>query len=239
LPVARARVILSFTLVLCAMGATVGAADAPSRVRSTSRAIVQLVSEGVQRSATLRALVDDIEHSDGIVYVEFGVCAFGHVNGCVLPFVLPAQGQRYLRIVVTSDANRVRHDRLLSLIGHELQHAREILEHPEVVDVMTMERMYRQIGRPLTGQSGYETSAARAAGDAILAELFNKRAVSHQDAPVRPDALFSDYGFGVPATADLATVRFLDVQTGHRAHVDRRWRLHRVGASRPCYDGGE
>jgi len=171
-PLARIGVLRSTILALCVMGATAEAAEAPARVRSTSRAMLELVKEGIQRSATFRALVAGLESSNGIVYVEFGVCAFGHMNGCVLPFLVPASGQRYLRILVTSDASRVSHDRLLSLIGHELQHAREILDHSEVVDVMTMERMYQRIGTPLVGQRGYETSAARAVSDAILAELF-------------------------------------------------------------------
>jgi len=65
---------------------------------------------------------------------------------------------------------------LIALIAHEMQHAREVLEHAEVVDVATMEAMYRKIGVPLTGGlNGYETSAARAAGDAVLTELSVKR----------------------------------------------------------------
>jgi hypothetical protein len=43
------------------------------------------------------------------------------------------------------------------------------------VDVQTLEAMYEKIGTPLTGGlNGYETSAARAAGDAVLAELLLK-----------------------------------------------------------------
>jgi hypothetical protein len=47
------------------------------------------------------------------------------------------------------------------------------------VDVQTLEAMYEKIGTPLTGGlKGYETSAARAAGDAVLAELLLKPAAS-------------------------------------------------------------
>ena len=61
---------------------------------------------------------------------------------------------------------------LLALIAHELQHALEVLEHKEVVNIATMEAMFRRIGVPLTGGlTGYETSAARATGDDVLAEL--------------------------------------------------------------------
>jgi hypothetical protein len=61
---------------------------------------------------------------------------------------------------------------LLALIAHELRHAVEVIDHSEVIDVPTLEAMYSRIGTPLTAQiRGYETSAARAAGDAVLAEL--------------------------------------------------------------------
>jgi hypothetical protein len=56
-----------------------------------------------------------------------------------------------------------------------MRHALEVLERKDVVDVRTMEAMYGKIGTPLTGgQKGSETSAARAAGDAVLAELSAK-----------------------------------------------------------------
>jgi len=77
---------------------------------------------------------------------------------------------------VTPDKTRGSHDQLLALIVHELRHALEVIEHVEVVDATTMEAMYRRIGTPLTGgATGYETSAARAAGDAVLSELMSKR----------------------------------------------------------------
>src|SRR5262245_64753806 len=50
-------------------------------------------------------------------YVEFGHCAFGHLNGCLLPYVVPTTGGRYLRILVTPDPTRVDHDRLIALIA--------------------------------------------------------------------------------------------------------------------------
>jgi hypothetical protein len=166
-----------------AIGALVGARAAPAaavtepaaRVRSTNATILEMLREGAERSATFRSIIDAIDHSTGIVYVEFGYCAFGHVNGCLLPFIASAHGDRYLRILVTPDRNRRSHDQLLALLAHEMQHALEVLEHNEVVDVATMEAMYRKFGKPLIGLTGYETSAARAAGDAVLNELLAKR----------------------------------------------------------------
>jgi hypothetical protein len=149
--------------------------ESAARVRSTDSRILELLTEGVERSATFRSLVDAIDRSDGIVYVEFGYCAFGHLNGCLLPFVASSHGDRYLRILVTPDKNRRSHDQLIALTAHELRHAVEVIQDKEVVDADTMEAMYRRIGTPLTGsRGGYETSAARASGEAVLSELLTK-----------------------------------------------------------------
>jgi hypothetical protein len=171
---------IQFKLSICcradAARSTAGAQES-SCVRSTDTAILELLQEGRERSTTFRALTDQIDHSNGIVYAEFGYCAFGHLNGCLVPFIASTQNDRYLRVFVTPDKNRASRDQLLALIGHELRHALEVFEHPEVVDVVTMEAMYRKIGTPIAGSGrGYETSAARAAGDAILSELTAKRA---------------------------------------------------------------
>jgi hypothetical protein len=140
-------------------------------VRSSAPAVAALIEEGCNRSASFRRLFERVAESNGIVYVEFGNCAFGHLNGCLLPFVVSTTGGRYLRIVVTPDETRTSHDGLIALIAHELQHAIEVLAHPEVVDVDTMLAMYARIGWPLPGRQGYETSEAHAAQDAVFSEL--------------------------------------------------------------------
>lgn len=174
---ARQLLVLTSALVCAFTWPAAAATDVPAHVRSTSGAMLQLIKEGTERSATFRTLVDGINHSDGIVYVERGICAFGRVNGCVLLFIAATPGTRYIRILVTPDSYRVSHDRVLALIAHELQHAREVIEHANVIDVATMEEMYRRIGTPLRGsQRGYETSDARAAGDTVLDELSAKHA---------------------------------------------------------------
>ena len=173
----RRLIVLTSALVCACPWPAAAATDAPAHVRSTNGEMLQLIKEGTERSATFRTLVDGINQSDGIVYVERGICAFGRVNGCVLPFIAPTQGNRYIRILVTPDTHRVSHDHVLAIIAHELQHAREVIGHANVIDVATMEDMYRRIGTPLKGQQrGYETSGARAAGDAVLVELSAKHA---------------------------------------------------------------
>jgi len=159
--------------------ALVGAADfqdaaeaTKARVRSTDARILDLLVEGRDRSAAFKEVVAAVEKSAGIVYVEFGFCAFGHLNGCLLPFIARVGGERYLRIVVSPDRNQRTHDELLAVIAHELQHAREVLEHEGVVDAPTMTEMFKKIGAPV--KHGYETAAAQAMGDQVLSELSNQ-----------------------------------------------------------------
>jgi hypothetical protein len=161
---------LAINLAVAAEASTQTADTA--RVRSTDPVLSALIREGAERSATFEGLVDAIGRSHGIVYVEFGYCARARLSGCVLPYLASSNGDRYLRVLITPDGNRRSRDQLLGLIAHELRHANEILEHPEVVDVKTMEALYKRIGTPETGGlSGYETSAARAAGEAVMREL--------------------------------------------------------------------
>jgi hypothetical protein len=147
----------------------------PTRVRSTDSGIRMLIKEGRERSMTFRALTESIERSSGIVYVQLGVCAFGHLDGCLLPYLERVQSVRYLRILITP--TRRSHDEVIVLIAHELRHALEVLEQPDVVDTTTLDAWYRRNGVPIAGRGmGYETHAARVAGDAVLSELsWNRR----------------------------------------------------------------
>ncbi len=168
-------------------GAALAFAGTPgtARVRSTSPAILALIAEGRARSATFAALVDELDRSRGVVYVEFGLCEFGHVDGCVLPVVGGAGADRYLRILITSAKKRRSHDQVLALLAHELRHALEVFEHPEVVDRASLEAMYRRIGSPANvGGSGYETPAATAAGDTVLKELSQAATTASRRQPV-------------------------------------------------------
>jgi len=170
------RATVAFILISLFTSAIVTHGAENSGVRSTNPALLDSISEGAERSATFAVLRDAISRSNGIVYLEFGYCAFGHLNGCLLPFLATSEHTRYLRIVVTPDRTRQSHDQLLALIAHEMQHAREVLEHSEVLDAAAMELLYRQIGTPIAGlHGGFETAAARAVGDAVLNELSRTR----------------------------------------------------------------
>src|SRR5205807_2119507 len=73
-----------------------------------------------------RRLVDAIEVTDGIVYVEEGNCHH-KARACLPPIVTAADKFRFLRIVVDA---RQQDWRVMADIGHELQHALEVLADP-------------------------------------------------------------------------------------------------------------
>lgn len=97
---------------------------------------------------TLRGLVQVIDASDGIVYVESGECGHG-VRACLVG-VTAAGEDRILWIKV--DTGKEGWD-LMGSIGHELRHAVEVLGNPKVTSNAAMyffyETMRAGAGPPL------------------------------------------------------------------------------------------
>ena len=136
------------------------------RVRANADApIAALLLEAPDRSATFRRLVDAIDTSNGIVYIEDGKCNRG-VQACLSLTVSVAGPNRILRILVDTRRN---HDELLASIGHELQHAAEVLSDPHVTDNRTIYFFFDRIGS--SRLSRFETHAAIHAGLEVAAEL--------------------------------------------------------------------
>jgi|SRR5215467_14259671 len=132
-----------------------------TRVRSPDAAIAAVIRDAPAWSSTLRSLLATIDASDGLVFIEDGPC--GHsVHACLALSVKIAGPSRLLRIRV--DARRS-YCQLSLDIGHELQHAIEILANPGVRDWHTAYSLFQRIGR--TGSERFETRAALQVGDQI------------------------------------------------------------------------
>jgi hypothetical protein len=95
------------------------------RVRSASPRVVAVIIEAAAQSKTFRGLVDQIGTTDGIVYVAEGECGHG-VHACLLFTITMAGPHRVLWILV--DPRKADRDFMAS-IGHELQHAVEVLSN--------------------------------------------------------------------------------------------------------------
>ena len=142
----------------------------PTRhVRSADKYIQQLLRTGVAHSPTFVALLARLEQTDVIVHVEPVRNLPMRMAGRLIVLPMGAT-QRYLRIQVSMDPTP---DDIIALIGHELRHAIEVAEAPEVHDEAGLARLYERIGdaRRDSLEHLYDTRAARAAGDRVRQEL--------------------------------------------------------------------
>jgi hypothetical protein len=132
----------------------------------------QLVAEGHARSATFRGLVTDLDASDWLVFVQPGPCPEKAAVACLLHVVGEFEGSRYIRLLVN---HKHRHpDNVIATLAHEMQHALEVAQAPEVKDTATMRALFERIEtvrvRSATA-TAYETAAARQIGEQVLREL--------------------------------------------------------------------
>src|SRR5262245_35430338 len=134
-----------------------------SRVRYADPTIRQLLEEGARRSPTFGRLVDTIQASDGIVYIDIGSCGSVFVHGCLLHWIAVSGGVRFLRIRV--DVRGRSCGAVIGSIAHELQHAAEVLADPSVTKASNIRSLFERIGvASKKGDGDFETLAARDAG---------------------------------------------------------------------------
>ena len=134
------------------------------RLRSVGGTLAAVMTEATVRSATFRQLAHAISHTDGIVYVEDGDCGHG-VRAC-LATVTTAGANRIVRVRV--DANTADWN-LMGSIGHELQHAVEVLSSPIVTNTRALYLFYQR--NAIRVGSVFETAAAVRAGNNVRAEV--------------------------------------------------------------------
>jgi hypothetical protein len=133
------------------------------RVRSASPEMLKLLHEGYRRSMTFQHLVDRIERSAVIVYIEVGVCP-DRRRGCLLHWVGGSGPGRYLRVLVETDQQT---DRLLAVVGHEMQHVAEAID----ADVRTSLDLIWANRRNGDWSRAIETAAGQAIEAVVLSEL--------------------------------------------------------------------
>jgi len=141
--------------------------DAPTRhVRTTDRALQGLLRSGYTHSPTFAALMARLERSDVYVYLEAVPRLPGALEGRLL--IQPqAHGVRYVRIQI---ALRGEPKDAIALIGHELHHAVEVADAPEVFDSADLAALYRRIGID-RGNNEFDTLDAQEAGRRVRREL--------------------------------------------------------------------
>jgi hypothetical protein len=137
------------------------------RVRGSDPRIERLIAEGLRRSTTFGDLVVALNRSNVIVYIQKSMTLPSMVSGRTL-LTTRAHGQRYLRVQVRLDLPAAD---VIALIGHELRHAIEIAENPDVVDQSSMVKLYERIGHRADRQDHFDTAAAREAQRQVRIEL--------------------------------------------------------------------
>ena len=138
------------------------------RVRTNNPSIAALIELGRDRSTTFRHLLETIEASDGLVYIEDGRC---HGRpACLLPSVTVAGPNRILHVRLNTRATE---RDLIGSIGHELRHAIEVLSDPAVTSDAAIYNFYLR-NYPSAVKDAFETKAAIDAGLAVRAELSKK-----------------------------------------------------------------
>jgi hypothetical protein len=144
------------------------------RVRTLDAHVSDMLAIGYQRSATFRGLIDTLEDSDVIVYVERRAIVSGTA---FLQFVTQAGGNRYVRITLDTELTA---NAGVALLGHELQHAVEVARAPWVVDIAAFGDLYRAIGHSSCEepQRCFDTTAAVDAGRRVRMELRHRPAAA-------------------------------------------------------------
>jgi hypothetical protein len=150
------------------------------RVRDNGDPVVAaLLAEARANSPTFRRLIERIDSTNGIVYVEQGACPPGF-RSCLLLSVVLAGPNRILRIHV--DLHREK-QAAMAAIGHELQHAIEALKERGVTTGALLYGFFERLaGSPsATGRLEFETQAAVKAGDQVQLEIqAHQRTTSHK-----------------------------------------------------------
>lgn len=118
------------------------AAETPPRIRILDATLKSLFEHGLTQSPTLRTLVEKVEAASILVFVEADIRMPDRL-GARLKFVTAINGVRYVR----ADINcTLAPRRQVALLAHELQHALEIADRPDIVDAEAMESLYEDIG---------------------------------------------------------------------------------------------
>lgn len=139
---------------------------AARQLRSRSATIAGIILHASELSGTFGHMVDIINASNAIVYVEEGRCG-GNVRACLVSVTPAGPHRRILHVRV--DVRKPDAD-LVGSIGHELYHATEVLDYPAVTTDLAMHSLYRRIGFPIPG-GAFETNGAIEAGAAVRDEM--------------------------------------------------------------------
>lgn len=126
----------------------------------------KLIADGMEQSGTFRRLVQDLDRSDVIVYVELRSDMPSHIVGS-LRFITPSATDRFLKIALNRNYDW---STLIALLGHELQHVHEVASAREVRSPGDLRAFYHRVGIRV-GPNAYDSREAQRTGQIVRAEL--------------------------------------------------------------------
>jgi hypothetical protein len=154
---------------VCAADEVVSKAPKPvPRVRAADSRVATALKEGLQRSASFRAIIDRVNTLDVIVYAETQPLLRGRLSG-TMTWVTATKQFRYVRVSLNPDLNTMQ---MTASLAHELQHVVEVGEAKSIVDTKTLTDYYRLAGIENHVRSDeWDTEAAQRTGDIVRREL--------------------------------------------------------------------
>jgi hypothetical protein len=152
---------------------SVGGEPSPptDHIRTSEPVIASLLKYGYGASATFRLLVDALNRSNLLVYVDLRKDG----TGTGLHRLAASNGVRFAWISIARDRGQ---EQLTARLAHELQHAVEIATVPEVVNDGTLAAYYRRRGFSQGGGTTaetFESPAAQTIERTVFRELVRPR----------------------------------------------------------------
>lgn len=138
-----------------------------SHVRGATPHVNKLLAKGVKGSSTFAKLVEDLNATNVIVYLQVTRDLPAGLDGR-LAFMTSVGPLRYLHAQVRDGLPM---DLLISTFAHELQHALEVAAHEDVRDAAGLASLYERIGIRGHDHTRYDTAAARVMGRRVRQEL--------------------------------------------------------------------
>ncbi len=137
-----------------------------ARLRPQGDRVAHWLREARRRSPTVQRLVDRIEQSDVIVYLDISPSLAPDVAAC-LTWMAATPSRRIVRASFRMHLGL--HD-AIAMVAHELQHVVEVIEHPEVRSNAALLDLYTRIGHA-TGTDGLRWDTAHAVAVGTLARV--------------------------------------------------------------------
>jgi hypothetical protein len=149
--------ILACALLLVSSAAAAGTFQ---HVRSEQASVRAWLADGYERSATFKALVDEIDRLPGIVYIEATIAVPRGLNAALLHTVTGSREMPLLRVLVRLDLARAVG---IATLAHELQHVAEVLRAGQTADSSAMTALFNAIddGGHRSNSPRFETREAQ------------------------------------------------------------------------------